>query len=256
MSELISTPELIIDKEKVSLNCSFNFGVIFIKYRGRLFIEQLISSDYVIKKKNDKIGIFSFRKPHYSKVDLFKYNGRCRIVKCEVFGSDTEKIISNRSGRLRKSRVRRLATIKGTDVDAWSRLGYKKDTPTWDKMRTYYSGYDWNGRNDMIKVPVLENQQYDYHATKVPDNRYTEKTILKPNPATKVDKIFPYIGNLRSYSGIIDKNGENYQGSFYMVKKNKSLYKGKEPSKDVKKTKVYIKSKTNLYKSNTTKGGY
>ena len=79
-----------INEELVTIDTEIPYKAIELLYYGELYIENIMTNDYIVQKGNGKILILRFNTNKEIVTDLFKYDGFCSIY--EGFLIDQDKL--------------------------------------------------------------------------------------------------------------------------------------------------------------------
>ena len=83
--------KLIINRKLVELETDIEYQAIELHYNGKLYIENLLPQDYIVRKNNSKIIIVKFNKREEILSELFNYNGYCNITYGFLVDKDLQK---------------------------------------------------------------------------------------------------------------------------------------------------------------------
>ena len=83
--------KLIINQRLVELETDIEYQAIELHYIGKLFIENLLPQDYIVRKNNSKIIVVKFNKREELLTELFNYNGYCNITYGYLVDKDLQK---------------------------------------------------------------------------------------------------------------------------------------------------------------------
>lgn len=111
--------KLIINRKLVELETDIEYQAIELHYNGKLYIENLLPQDYIVRKNNSKIIIVKFNKREEILSELFNYNGYCNITYGFLVDKDLQK---------------HNLTIESPSVDTWniSKSVWDEDSSNWE----------------------------------------------------------------------------------------------------------------------------
>ena len=155
--------KLIIGEKLVEVETEVLYSAIEIHYYGKLFIENLLPNDYIVRKGNSKIIIVKFNKRDEILTELFNYNGYCNISYAFLVDAELKKheLIINKPAK----------TTYGTLSSNWESL-----TTDYDDMKN-------KGLNNYVNT--LEQRSVTDPDTK--QVTYTKETSKKVSNLSQKD---------------------------------------------------------------------
>ena len=131
MSKKTYNGNLNIGKKVVSVDTDINYQAIEIKYIGKITINRLLPSNYLVQSGSNKIMIVKLTHDDEVLTDLFSYRGRALISKCILIGYKRYNLYVNKSNLELWNTLEKTEKVGTTDGAAqdWAYL-----TKNWEDI--------------------------------------------------------------------------------------------------------------------------
>ena len=228
-----------ISETSVEVDTDINYVGIEIEFIGRMSIESLLPSYYLVSKGKNKIIILKFLKNEIIQNELFNYTGQCLISKAIL--------IDNKN-------VKHTLYLNKPSLQLWNTL-YDSETADgydWATLTRNWEDIDFEGRNDDIKSLNLV-KDYDKETKTL---SITREYIKKPTRIAKKDTLNTRLTDLYTNGQEYKKvsNNEDYSGKYYVDLNTKKVYTESEEllkaKKDITKIRKGMSYGTKLSSSN------
>ena len=210
---LITQPKVFINDTNVSFESNFSISAVLVRFNIKCWVEQTLPSNWAHKKNDKNFFIIDVTQRDEIKSGiLFNYYGKCLIKKITFYTKQDQGI----------NPVDGIITTAPTQI-------FKNLKGTFNSMKDTWESYDWDGRNDWIMVSKLVNKPLNPEIGKYARKTRIPKMVKIKNPKYREDIFFPHVGNLITRKGLFKLNGEDYEGDYHYIKRNKASYVGKGP---------------------------
>ena len=233
------TGNLNISETQVSVDTNINYVGIEITFIGRMAIESVLPSYYLVQKGNNKIVILKFLNNDEIHNDLFNYFGQCLISRATIVDKDNVK----HNLYINKLALELWNTLYDVDVTAGN---------DWDSLTRNWEDIDFEGRNDDVKKLTII-KDYDKETKSISITRQYSK---KPVNIAKKDRNSARLTDLYTKGQEYKKvsNNTDYSGKYYIDLTTKQIYTDSgellTTIKDIKKIIKGISHGTKLSSSN------